>query len=202
MKLSGEVLKGTSPSIIDYNILETLCKRITSILNDGLQIELGIVIGGGNIYRGGRGIEGFNRLIGDQIGMLATIMNGLSIVERLRSFGTYAMPFSSVKMDGVVDLFNRDRVDEIFLKNGVCVFVGGTGNPYFSTDTTAVLRALQIGADCVFKATKVDGIYNKDPEKFSDAQIYSNITYERIVEQNIQIMDMTSIIMMKENKMN
>ncbi|HOV14397.1 MAG TPA: UMP kinase [Spirochaetota bacterium] len=200
LKLSGEVLKGTSPSIINYDILNGLCERLSKVLNNG-NIDLGVVIGGGNIYRGGRGIPGFNRLYGDQIGMMATVINGLAIVERLRAFGIYSNIQSAVKVEGVVDLFNKDKVEETFSKNGVVLFVGGTGNPYFSTDTTAVLRGLQINADYVFKATKVDGIFDKDPHKYNDAKKYDYVTYKEIIEKNIQIMDMTSIIMMAENKM-
>lgn len=200
LKLSGEVLKGTSPSGISYDALNILCERLSKILKNSIA-EIGIVVGGGNIYRGGRGVSGFNRLYGDQIGMMATVMNGLAIVERLRAYGIYAVIQSSVKIEGIAELFNRDKVEETFARNGVVVFVGGTGNPYFSTDTTAVLRGLQINADFVFKATKVDYIYDKDPEKHTDAKIVENITFKEIIDKNIQIMDMTSIIMMKENKM-
>lgn len=200
LKLSGEVLKGTSSSGISYDALNSLCARISSVIKAS-DIQIGITVGGGNFYRGGRGVEGFDRLFGDQIGMTATVMNGLAITERLRSFGINAVIQSAVKIEGVVDLFNRDKVEETFKNGGVVVFVGGTGNPYFSTDTTAVLRALQINADFVFKATKVDGIYDKDPHKHNDAKKYQCVTYKEIIEKNIQIMDMTSIIMLSENKM-
>ncbi|OHD11764.1 MAG: UMP kinase [Spirochaetes bacterium GWD1_27_9] len=201
LKLSGEVLKGSQSSGISFSTLDNTCKRLSNIIKKG-DVELGFVVGGGNIFRGGRGVvEGYDRLLGDQVGMMATVINGLSLVERLRYYGVKTIIQSGVKIDGVVDLFDKDQVEKTFSEGGAVVFCGGIGNPYFSTDTTAVLRALQINATAVFKATKVDGIYDKDPEKFSDAKKYNEIKFGEIISNNLEVMDLTAILMMKKNNL-
>jgi len=180
--------------------LNLFCERLAKIILKK-EVELGIVVGGGNIFRGVRGeLEGFDRLYGDGVGMMATVVNSLLITERLRYRNIPVLLQSAVKIEGIVDLFNRDRVEEVFEKNGCVVFCGGTGNPFFSTDTTAALRALQINSDCLFKATKVDGIYDKDPEKFSGAKKFDAISYDEIISREIEVMDLTSILMLKKNK--
>ncbi len=202
IKLSGEVLKGDLMYGISFSTLDTFCKRIATILNKNNNIELGFVVGGGNIFRGGRNeIEGYDRLYGDKIGMVATVINGLSLAERFKYYNINCTVQSAVNIDGVVGLFDRDKVEETFAKRGVAVFTGGTGNPYFSTDTTAVLRALQIDSKFVIKATKVDGIYDKDPEKFNDAKKIDKLRFHDIIEKELKIMDMTAIQMMRENNM-
>ncbi|HNZ26189.1 MAG TPA: UMP kinase [Spirochaetota bacterium] len=200
LKISGEVLKGDLPSGISLEFLNLFCERLAKIILKK-EVELGIVVGGGNIFRGVRGeLEGFDRLYGDGVGMMATVVNSLLITERLRYRNIPVLLQSAVKIEGIVDLFNRDRVEEVFEKNGCVVFCGGTGNPFFSTDTTAALRALQINSDCLFKATKVDGIYDKDPEKFSGAKKFDAISYDEIISREIEVMDLTSILMLKKNK--
>jgi len=200
LKISGEVLKGNLPSGISLEFLNLFCERLAKIILKK-EVELGIVVGGGNIFRGVRGeLEGFDRLYGDGVGMMATVVNSLLITERLRYRNIPVLLQSAVKIEGIVDLFNRDRVEEVFEKNGCVVFCGGTGNPFFSTDTTAALRALQINSDCLFKATKVDGIYDKDPEKFSGAKKFDAISYDEIISREIEVMDLTSILMLKKNK--
>lgn len=199
LKLSGEIVKGGKDSGISLESVDSLCKRLVSIIKKGIQ--LGIVIGGGNIFRGSSGnINGYNRPTGDQIGMMATVINALSIYERMQAYGIPALLQSGIKIDGVAELFNKEKVEDIFKRKGVVVFCCGIGNPYFSTDTTAVLRALQIEAEWVFKATKVDGIYDKDPVKYQDAKFYNSITFDEILEKKSGIMDLSSIILMKENK--
>jgi uridylate kinase len=201
IKLSGEVLKGSRDSGISFEVLDNTCKTLSEIIRT-TKVQIGFVVGGGNIFRGGRGqVEGYDRLYGDQIGMMATIINGLSLVERLRFYGIPVVFQSGIKVDGVVDLFNRDLVEENFSRGGAAVFSGGIGNPYFSTDTTAVLRGLQIGAEKVFKATKVSGIYDRDPEKFQDAVRLDQVTFSEMIEKNIEVMDLTAIIMMQKNRL-
>jgi uridylate kinase len=198
IKLSGEVIKGDKEAGISLESIDNLSKRLISIIKKGIQ--LGIVIGGGNIFRGSSGnLKNYNRVIGDQIGMMATVINALSLYERIQAYGIPVLLQSGIKIDGVADLFNKDRVEEIFKRKGVVIFCCGIGNPYFSTDTTAVLRALQIEAEWVFKATKVDGIYDKDPVKYTDALFYNSITFDEILEKKLGIMDLSSIILMKEN---
>jgi uridylate kinase len=200
IKLSGEIIKGDKDSGISWEAADKICSRIATIVKSG--VELGFVIGGGNIFRGASGdIKNYNRLIGDQIGMMSTVINGLVFCERMQSFGIPAILQSGIKVDGVADLFNREKVEETFSKNGIVVFSGGLGVPFFSTDTTSAVRALQINADCLFKATKVDGIYDKDPVKNPDAKKFINITYNEIIEKELKFMDLTSIILMKENNM-
>ncbi len=201
VKLSGEVLKGPLPFGISWDIVDSFCAKIAGIVNK-TGAELGLVIGGGNIFRGASGtLDNYNRSIGDQMGMMATVVNGLALVERLKANGLDAIMQSGVKIDGVADLFNIDKVNEHFSKGGIVVFAGGIGNPYFSTDTTSALRALQINADCLFKATKVDGIYDKDPFKHQDAKRYDEITYNQIIDMRLQIMDLTAMQLLSTNKM-
>ena len=200
LKLSGEILKGTLQYGISWEFIDSFCKRLVAIINKGIQ--LGFVVGGGNIFRGEFGkIKGYNRTTGDQIGMMATVINGLALAERLRANGVTAILQSGIKIEGVADLFDRDKVEEVFNNHGTVVFCGGIGNPYFSTDTTSVLRALQIEAEYVFKATKVIGIYNKDPKKFSDAKMYDSISFDQILNEKLEVMDLTSILLMKKNNM-
>jgi uridylate kinase len=198
LKLSGELLKKKTSSTINFDQADQFCSRLINISQSG--INLAIVIGGGNIYRGaGNDIKGYDRLIGDQIGMMATVINGLTLIERLKSKGIQTLVQSGIKIDGVVDLFNQDKVEECFHKNGIVVFCGGIGNPYFSTDTTSALRAIQIKAEFVFKATKVDGIYDKDPVIYPDAKKLHQITYDQIIQKNLGIMDLTAIQLLKSN---
>jgi uridylate kinase len=199
VKLSGEFLL-ESNSGLSLKKADEICSRLASIVKSGA--KLGFVIGGGNIFRGAFGeIKGYDRLLGDQIGMMATIVNALTLTERLRSYDIPVILQSGINVDGVAGLFNKDKVEEIFEKGGCAVFCGGIGNPYFSTDTTSALRALQINADYVIKATKVDGIYDKDPVKHKDARIYETITFDEIIEKKLGIMDLTAMILMKKNNL-
>jgi uridylate kinase len=201
IKLSGEVLKGEQQSGISFKSLNDICKRLSDIIKTA-NTELGFVVGGGNIFRGGRGVvEGYNRLYGDQIGMMATVINGLSLVERLRYYGINAVLQSGIKIDGIADLFNRDIIEKNFADKGAVVFCGGIGSPYLSTDTTSVIRALQLGAEYVFKATKVDGIYDSDPEKNSGALKLNTVTFDEMIRRNIQVMDLESVLLMKKNNL-
>jgi len=200
LKLSGELLKGDRGSGLCLQTADRIVKRIVPLIKSG--VELGIVIGGGNIFRGASaGIDGYDRRIGDQIGMMATVINALSLVERFRANGVNALPVSAIEIAGVASLFNIDLVESSFKNAGVVVFCGGIGNPYLSTDTTAAIRALQINAQAVFKATKVDGIYDKDPVKYCDAKLYSTITFDEIIKNKLKVMDLSAMILMRDNNM-
>jgi uridylate kinase len=199
LKLSGEVLKGDQSAGISIPVVEETCQRLVSIIEGGAQ--LGIVIGGGNIFRGASGeVDGFNRITGDQIGMLATVLNGLSIVERFQKLGVEALLQSAIQIDGVVDLFNRSKIEDTFKAGGVVVFCAGLGNPYFSTDTTAAIRGLQIDADVVLKATKVDGVYDKDPVKYQDAKKFDTISYDEVLRMELGIMDLSAMALLRKHK--
>ncbi|MBP5707117.1 MAG: UMP kinase [Spirochaetales bacterium] len=201
VKLSGEVLKGSQDSGISFEMVDGFCKRLSAVIRSG-KAQLAFVIGGGNIFRGVSGeLNGFDRLYGDNIGMMATVMNCLAVAERLRFYGVEVLLQSGIKIEGVVNLFNYDEANDVLNRGGAVIFCGGTGNPYFSTDTTASLRALQIKADCLFKATKVDGVYDKDPMKYPDAVKYESINYDEVIAKGLEIMDLTAMLMLKKNKM-
>lgn len=200
IKLSGESLKGTLQYGISYPAVDKLCKRLSDIIKKG--VDLGFVIGGGNIFRGAScEIDGYDRIAGDNIGMIATVINALTMAERLRHYGIKAIVQSAIKIEGIVDLFNRDTVENIFKENGCVIFCAGTGNPFVSTDTAAAIKSLQINANALFKATKVDGIYDKDPFKFNEAKKYDRVSYDEIIANNIEVMDLPAIHMLKKNKM-
>lgn len=200
IKLSGEFLKGESNSTLSWEFIDTFCKSVSKLINKG--IELGFVVGGGNIFRGASGnIKGYDRLIGDNIGMIATVINGLALVERFRANKINAVVQSGIKIEGVAGLFDFEDAENAFKNKKAVVFCGGLGNPYFSTDTTSVIRALQIKADYVFKMTKVDGIYDKDPHLYNDAKLYSSLTFDEMIEKNIGVMDLTSVLLMKKNNL-
>jgi uridylate kinase len=198
VKLSGEILKDDNS--ISWELANKISIELASIIKKGYQ--LGFVIGGGNIFRGASGnVPNYNRMTGDQIGMMATVLNGLTLVERLKANGIPAILQSGIKIEGVADLFDRNKVEETFNNGGAVVFCGGIGNPYFSTDTTSALRGLQIEADYIFKATKVDGIYDKDPVKHSGAKKFDTLSFDKIISMELEIMDLTAILLMKKNNM-
>ncbi len=200
LKISGELLKGDRESGLCFKSVDKFILRLKPIIDSGVQ--LGIVVGGGNIFRGASGdIDGYDRRLGDQIGMMSTVLNGLAILERFKSKNINAYLSSGINIDGVADLFNLDRVEDAFIKSGVVIFCGGIGNPYLSTDTTAAMRALQIRADAVFKATKVDGIYDSDPVKNSQAKLFNEITFDEIIQKKLKVMDLSAMILMRDNKL-
>lgn len=201
IKLSGEVLKGPLSGGLDWKSIDDICRKISLVIKD-TGAELGFVVGGGNIFRGAnQDIANYNRLLGDSMGMMATVINALALVERFKSHGIDALLQSGINIEGVAPLFTIEKTEEQFKKGGVVVFCGGIGNPYFSTDTTAALRALQIKADYLVKATKVDGIYDSDPMKNPDAVKYDEITYNEIIDKRLQIMDLTAMQLLSANKM-
>jgi uridylate kinase len=200
LKLSGESLSGTVNYGISDTVLNEYAKQVIDVLNKGCEVAL--VVGGGNIFRGLNGTEsGFDRLKGDQMGMLATIINSLALESAISRLGAKAKVFTSIRMEPVGELYNRDRVLEAMKNNTVCILSGGTGNPFFTTDTAAALRAVEIGADVLLKGTRVDGVYTSDPEKEPDAEKFDKITFEEVINRRLKVMDSTAFTMCRENNM-
>jgi len=201
LKLSGESLMGSSKSgNIDPARLEQYCEEIKSIRTLG--VELAIVIGGGNIFRGGQAEAlGIDRVQGDYMGMLATVINAMALQSALERHGIYTRLMSGIKMEQVCEPFIRRRAIRHLEKGRLVIFGAGIGNPYFTTDSTASLRAVELQADVVLKGTRVDGVYDKDPEKFKDAVKYNKLTFQEAYEKSLNIMDMTAFTLCMENKL-
>ncbi|MFK5959467.1 MAG: UMP kinase [Lutibacter sp.] len=200
LKLSGEALMGERQHGIDPTRLAEYAKEIKKIVDKG--IEVAIVIGGGNIFRGVAGASnGIDRVQGDYMGMLATIINGLALQSAIEDAGIKTRLLTAIKMEQVAEPFIKRRAVRHLEKGRVVIFGGGTGNPYFTTDTAAVLRAIEINADVILKGTRVDGIYNSDPEKFEDAIKYDSITYKDVMNKGLKVMDMTAFTLSQENNL-
>lgn len=201
LKLSGESLMGSSKSAnIDPARLEQYCEEIKSIRSEG--VELAIVIGGGNIFRGGQAEAlGIDRVQGDYMGMLATVINAMALQSALERHGIYTRLMSGIKMEQVCEPFIRRRAIRHLEKGRLVIFGAGIGNPYFTTDSTASLRAVELQADVVLKGTRVDGVYDKDPEKHKDAVKYNKLSFQEAYERNLNIMDMTAFTLCMENKL-
>ena len=200
LKCSGEALMGKSQFGIDPSVLDKIAKDVAELIQMG--VEVGLVIGGGNLFRGkALSQAGVGRVTGDHMGMLATMMNALAIRDALERIDLPARIMSAIPMLGVVDSYHR-RKAITHLRNGqVVIFAAGTGNPFFTTDTAACLRAIEVGADVVLKATKVDGIYSEDPVKNPAAKRYDFLTYQEVLSQNLQVMDSTAICLCQDQKM-
>lgn len=200
LKVSGEALMGKKEFGVDHNIIERYGDEIAAVHAEGVQI--GIVIGGGNIYRGvENSSDGIDKVVGDQMGMLATIINGLALQNALEQKGIFTRLLSSIKMEEIAEPFIRRRAIRHLEKNRVVIFGAGTGNPYFTTDTAAVLRAVEISADVLIKGTRVDGVYDADPEKQPGAFRFQEITYRDVLDKDLKVMDLTAITLCKENAM-
>ena len=200
LKLSGESLMGSKGYGIDEQRLADYAQQIKQISQMGT--EIGIVIGGGNIFRGLSGAQkGFDRVKGDQMGMLATVINSLALCSALEAIGQKARVMTSVRMEPVGELYTTDKALRLMSKGNVVIIAGGTGNPYFTTDTASVLRAIEIKAEVMMKGTRVDGIYTADPEKAPTATKYTQITYDEILDMKLKVMDLTAITMCRENNM-
>jgi uridylate kinase len=200
LKLSGESLAGNLNQGISDSVLEEYAKQVIEVLNKGC--EVAIVIGGGNIFRGLSGTEsGFDRLKGDQMGMLATIINSLALESAISRLDAKARVYTSIRMEPVGELYNRDKVVESLKNKTVCILAGGTGNPFFTTDTAAALRAVEIGATVLLKGTRVDGVYTADPEKDPSAKKFDKISYEEVISKRLKVMDPTAFTMCRENSM-
>lgn len=201
LKLSGEVLRNPeNGDPICPEIMRLVCEDIKELHEQGT--EVGVVLGGGNIFRGLAGAEnyGVDRTTGDSMGMLATVINGLALMDCLEKLGVQVRVQTAIPMDKLAEPFIQRRATRHLEKERVVIFVAGTGNPYFSTDTTAALRGSEIHAEVILKATKVDGVYDKDPEKFPDAQKYDEISYMEALEKRLNIMDATAFSLCMDNK--
>jgi uridylate kinase len=202
LKLSGEVLRNNEDGEpIDARTLKSICEEVKEVYDLG--VEIGLVIGGGNIFRGlsGSEMKGVARTTGDYMGMLATVINGLALMDCLEKLGVTVRLQSAIPMDKLAEPFILRRATRHLERGRVVIFAGGTGNPYFSTDTTAALRANEIGADILMKATKVDGIYDKDPAKHKDAVKYEHVPYINALRERLQVMDSTAFSLCMENEL-
>lgn len=200
LKLSGESLMGKQGYGIDPERLNAYAEQIKQIADMGVQI--GIVIGGGNIFRGLSGSQkGFDRVKGDQMGMLATVINSLALSSALEAKGQKVRVLTAVRMEPIGDFYNKAKAIRLLNKGNVVIMAAGTGNPYFTTDTGSSLRAIEIEADVMFKGTRVDGIYTADPEKDPTATKFGEITYDEVLSRGLKVMDLTAICMCKENNM-
>ena len=199
LKISGEALQGKAGYGIDINIATTIALEIKAVHDLG--VEMAVVVGGGNIFRGINAPETIHRVTGDQMGMLATIINAMAMQNILENLGVPTRVQTAIEMSKIAEPFIRRRAMRHLEKKRVVIFGGGTGNPFFTTDTTAALRASEINADVVMKATMVDGIYDKDPKKFADAVLYQNLTYMDVISKKLKVMDLTAVSLCMENKM-
>ncbi|MDA3822902.1 MAG: UMP kinase [Bacteroidales bacterium] len=200
LKLSGEALMAGRSHGIDPRRLNDYIEEIIEVSNAGIQV--GIVIGGGNIFRGISGVEeGFDRVKGDYMGMLATVINGLALQSAFESKNAKARLLTAFKMEPVAEFYSKAKAVEALEKGEVVIFSGGTGNPFFTTDTASSLRAVEIDADVMLKGTRVDGVYTSDPEKDPDAEKYDSLTFNEAIEKNLRILDQTAFAMCKENEL-
>ncbi len=196
LKISGEALAGSKGSGFDEETISSICAGVREAHDLGVQI--GIVVGGGNFWRG-RSSGKMDRMDADKIGMLATVMNALAVKDALRQQGVPAVVMTSAVMPQVAETFTSDKAIAALNEGKVVVFGGGTGNPIFSTDTASALRALEIGADAMLKATMVDGVYDKDPHKYPDAVRYDTLTFTRVLDERLAVMDSTAASLCRDN---
>lgn len=200
LKLSGEGLAGENKTGMDAAVVQKLAAEIKTVCNMGVQVCL--VIGGGNIFRGAKdGSADMDRSIADQIGMLATVMNALTMKSALDNIGCPAKVFSGLLMPQICDMYSFREAKQALDDGYVAIFAGGTGNPYFTTDTGAVLRAAEMHCDIMMKATQVDGVYSADPRYDDNAERYEAITYDEVLEKHLNVMDMAAIAMARDNKL-
>ncbi len=200
LKLSGEALMGEDSYGINPSIINSYAKQINSIAELG--IEVGIVIGGGNIFRGLSGLsKGVDRVKGDQMGMLATVINSLALQSAIEGLGGKAKVFTATKMEPVGELYTKAKVLESFSKGYTAIIAGGTGNPFFTTDTASALRGVEIEAEVLLKGTRVDGVYDSDPEKNPSAKKFENLSFNDAYEQQLKIMDLTAFTLCSENNL-
>ena len=198
LKLSGEALAGDKKTGFDEEVVTGVAKQVRKLVDDGFQI--GIVIGGGNFWRG-RSSKNIDRTKADEIGMLATVMNCIYVSEIFRSQGMMTSVLTPFEIGGITKLFSKDRSNKYFAHNMVVFYGGGTGSPYFSTDPTAVLRAIEIDADELLLAKAVDGVYDSDPKSNPNARKYDEVSIQEVIDKQLQVVDMTASILAKENRM-
>jgi uridylate kinase len=200
VKLSGEALLGTAEYGIDPLMLRRVAMELQEVI--GLGIQVAVVIGGGNIFRGaGLARAGMDRVTADQMGMLATVMNALAMQDAIESLGAHARVMSAIRINEVAEDYIRRRAVRHLEKGRIVVFAAGTGNPFFTTDTAASLRAIEVGADLLIKATKVNGVYSDDPVKNPAASRYKHLTFDRVLDDRLAVMDATAIVMCRDNRL-
>jgi uridylate kinase len=200
LKLSGEALTGNEAFGIDPKILDTMALEIGQLV--GIGVQVGLVIGGGNLFRGAALQEvGLDRVTGDHMGMLATVMNALAMRDALERSNIATQVMSAIPMSGVVDHYDRRKAIRALTNGDVLIFSAGTGNPFFTTDSAACLRGIEIGAELVLKATKVDGVYSADPMKVKDAIKYQHLGYDEVLDKKLEVMDLTAICLCRDHDM-
>jgi len=199
LKLSGEALLGAADYGIDPKVIHRLARETIEVQRTG--VEVGIVIGGGNIFRGeGLAAAGMDRVTGDHMGMLATVINALAFQDALEKMGARVRVMSAIKINEVCEDFIRRRAIRHLEKGRIAIFAAGTGNPFFTTDSAAALRAIEINADLLLKATKVDGVYTADPRKDKNAKRYEQLSYDDVIQRNLQVMDTSAIALARDNR--
>ena len=200
LKISGELLSGTQKFGLSLRVLQELAKKIKDVHSRG--IEIGIVVGGGNIFRGmSVAAKGMDRVAGDYLGMMATVMNSVALQSALEKLDCDTRVMSALNISQLAEPYIRRRATRHLEKGRIVIMAGGTGNPYFTTDTAAVLRAIEINADIVMKGTKVDGVYDKDPVTNNDAVRYKSLKYKDVMEKELAVMDLTAVTLCKENSL-
>jgi uridylate kinase len=200
LKLSGEALTGSEKFGIDPKILDSMALAIGQLV--GIGVQVGLVIGGGNLFRGAALQKaGLDRVTGDHMGMLATVMNALAMRDALERSNISTQAMSAIPMSGVLDHYDRRKAIRALSSGDVVIFAAGTGNPFFTTDSSACLRGIEIGAELVLKATKVDGVYSADPMKVADAVKYDRLTYDEVLDRKLEVMDLTAICLCRDHDM-
>ena len=200
VKFSGEAVAGEDDHGIDPKILDQMARSVKECRDLGA--EIGIVIGGGNLFRGEKLSQaGMDRVAGDHMGMLATVMNGIALRDALERAGVKTRVMSAIPMSGVVEHYDRRLAIELLSNGFVVIFTAGTGNPFFTTDSAACLRAIETQADVMLKATRVDGVYSDDPEKFPDATFYSSLSYDEAIHKNLKVMDATALTLARDHQL-
>ncbi|EEW78967.1 TPA: UMP kinase [Haemophilus influenzae] len=200
LKLSGEALQGEDGLGIDPAILDRMAVEIKELVEMG--VEVGVVLGGGNLFRGAKLAKaGMNRVVGDHMGMLATVMNGLAMRDSLFRADVNAKLMSAFQLNGICDTYNWSEAIKMLREKRVVIFSAGTGNPFFTTDSTACLRGIEIEADVVLKATKVDGVYDCDPTKNPDAKLYKNLSYAEVIDKELKVMDLSAFTLARDHGM-
>jgi len=200
LKLSGEALTGQESFGIDPKILDRMALEVGQLV--GIGVQVGLVVGGGNLFRGAAlQAAGLDRVTGDHMGMLATVMNALALRDALERSNISTQVMSAIPMSGVVDHYDRRKAIRALSNGDVVIFAAGTGNPFFTTDSSACLRGIEVDAEIVLKATKVDGIYSADPMKFPDAVRYDRLTYDEVLDKKLEVMDLTAICLCRDHNM-
>ena len=200
LKLSGEALQGEEGFGIDPSILDRMALEIKELI--GMGVEVGVVIGGGNLFRGAKLAKaGMNRVVGDHMGMLATVMNGLAMRDALHRADVNAKLMSAFQLNGICDTYNWSEAIKMLREKRVVIFFAGTGSPFFTTDSAACLRGIEIEADVVLKATKVDGVYDSDPAKNPNAKLHNSLSYADVIEKELQVMDLAAFTLARDHGM-